>query len=907
MEHLTHTEIRSRATAFVAEWSGKLAREVADSQTFWEDLFRVYGLERRRVATFEQMTRDSRRADLLWPGVVIVEMKSPGQNLSRAMDQALGYARELSAETIPRWVVVSDFQRFLIRDLELDAVVEIALEDLPAQVNALGFLRGTPSEITVEEAVTKRAAGALAELYRDLVDRGYPEDPAQLLILRIAWLAFAEDAGILDPNCFRDAFLKTRRDGSDFGPALTTLFQLIGSPEDSRMTGAPTWLRPFIHIPGWLFKNAVPVPMLDSGFRTAVLNATRLDWSRVNPAIFGSLFESILSAEDRRQTGSHYTSERDVLRVLHPTILDGLEAELSACGSSAVAARRFREKLSGITLLDPACGTANFLTTALRELVRLDLRAAMIAGENRPAISLRNVAGIEIQGFAARIASLCLEITWHQSQVDSRGKIGRWPWPQPFETEARITCADALTTDWLGVVPGDELTAIVGNPPYLGSRGWSPGQRAALKALYKPLKGVKSTGSLDLCAAWLIKGAAIQGRFPGIRAGWVTTNSLTQGQQVAPLWDAMRAHCPDIRLGWARTSFVWSGAAAVHCVLLGLESGPGRDARLWRGEGSDAESVDVIGPYLVPGTDVIVRKRSKPWSAETPEMVYGSKPCDGGNLIMSRTEKDELLTNHPEISDLVRPFVGARELLHHDRRWCLWLADCDPSRWRGIPEIRRRVSAVRDMRMASRAAATRKAADRPHEFIRPEIPFEWVLAEVSSEHREYVVCANIGGIASNTNYTIDDNFALVSSRMHMLWTRQFAGRLGMGLRYSASLCYNTFPFPQETPSIISAAESVLEARANHPGASLAELYDPVAMPADLRAAHLALDQAVERAYRREPFADDSERLAFLLELYRGLVAGESSCIRSPRARKPGTGDISPGNLPRISPQRFPGN
>lgn len=878
-EHLTHSEIRARATTFVAEWSEKPAREIADSQTFWTDLFRVYGLERRRVATFEKATNGGRRADLLWPGVVIVEMKSPGKSLDAAMSQAFSYARELSADTIPRWVVVSDFRRFLIRDLELDTSSELSLEELPSRVSALAFLRGAPSEVTVEEAVTRRAADSLAGLYQDLVERGYLEDAAQLIICRFAWLAFAEDAGILDPHCFRDIILSTRPDGSDLGPTLITLFQWIGTPNASRMLGAPTSLEPFIHVPGWLFTDSIPVPMLDQGFRSAVIQGTRLDWERVDPAIFGSLFEGILSAKDRRQTGSHYTSETDVLRVIRPTILSRLENELLACGGSMVAARRFRERLSQVTVLDPACGTGNFLTTALRELVRLDVHAATIAGDSRPSVSLKAVAGIEIQGFAARLARLCLEITWHQSQVDARGKLGRWPWPEPFAESQRVVRADALTTDWLDVVPGDELTAIVGNPPYLGSRGWSPGQRAALKALYKPLKGVKSTGSLDLCAAWLVKGAAIQGRFPGVRAGWVTTNSLTQGQQPAPLWDSMRAVCPGIRLNWARTSFVWSGSAAVHCVLLGLENGGDGPVKLWRGDGDEPESHQMIGPYLVPGTDVIVRKRSKPWRTDTPEMVYGSKPCDGGNLILNESERDSLLEDHPEITDLIRPFVGARELLYHDRRWCLWLTDCEPSRWSGIPEIRRRVAAVREMRLKSSSKSTREAGlDRPHEFVRISYQGGVIVPRHFSENRLWITPNHLPhSVSGDHNQVIVGNdISMVSSRMHMTWVKQFAGRLKADLRYSASLCYNTFPFPDPTPSqratIESAAEAVLEARQAHPSLCLAELYDPLAMPENLRTAHAELDHAVERAYRVEPFADDAERLEFLLDRYQDLIA-----------------------------------
>jgi hypothetical protein len=888
MERLTPAEIVARAHAFVAEWSSPGAREVADSQTFWSDLFEVYGLSRRRVATFEASI-NGKRADLVWPGVVLIEQKSPGKDLAAAMRQALAYVRDMTAETIPRWVVVSDFQRFVVRDLELDDAVEFELAELPHRTQALAFLRGTPSEVSVEESVTRRAATALADLYADVTARGYPEDHAQLLILRCAYLCFAEDAGIIDPHSFRDYVIATRDDGADIGPMLAALFQWIGTPGETRMTGCPANLEPFPHIPGWLFADTLPVPMLDASFRSALIQASRLDWARVDPAIFGTLFESVLSADDRRQTGSHYTSETDVLRVIRPTFLDDLASHLQEAGGSRVAAQRFRETLARQRIMDPAGGTGNFLSVTLRELVRLDVAAAGIVGDHTrgsmvvaPVVTPAVVAGIEIQGFAARIARLCLEITWHQSQVEARGKIPTWEWPRPFEHEMNVVTADALTTPWDDVVPAAALTAVVGNPPYLGSRGWSKAQRASLKALYKPLK-VKSTGSLDLCAAWLVKGAEMMGRNPGIRIGLVTTNSLTQGQQVAPLWDAMRAVCPDVGLSWARTSFVWSGAAAVHCVLFGLASGYTGDVKLWRGDADEAELHDVVGPYMIPGVDVIVRKRNKPWRDDTPVMRRGSAPYDNGHLILSTDERDALLADHPDVEDMIRPFVGARELLYHDERWCLWLTDVDPSRWRTVPEIRRRVNAVKEYRLHSNRCITNKAAHTPTAFLE-NTHFGKCMATsvVTTNQREYLVVSYVYGVAGSHNKVLPislSGLGALSTRLHMLWVKHTAGRLGNAIRYSDGNVYNTFPFPTPTPAqkqaIDTAAQGILDARAEHPDACLAELYDPLAMPANLRRAHEALDIAVECAYRPEPFRDDAERLSFLLERYGELVAAEN--------------------------------
>ncbi len=959
MSTLNWTEIRARATSFAKEWADE-ASERAEAQSFWNDFFEVFGVKRRRVAVFEKQVAKlpnggrfaQGRIDLFWPGTLLAEHKSAGQDLTAAFGQALDYFSGLKDNEVPRYVVVSDFACFRLTDLESGKQWDFTLAQLPKRIELFGFIAGYQTQrIRDEDPINERAVRVLGDLHDALKQDGYAGEKLEILLVRLVFCFFADDTGIFNP---KDAFLDlieshTREDGADVGQTLAKLFEVLNSPDVERQKSLDDDFARFPHVNGRLFEKTLPIPDFNGAMRGQLIACGEINWAAISPAIFGAMFQKIieLDARDRRrQLGAHYTSEKNILKLIGPLFLDDLQAEFAAVRRDRNRLFAFQKKLRALTFLDPACGCGNFLVVTYRELRRLELEVIRAAQEFGPIadvfravqVNVDQFYGIEVEEFPAQIAQVALWLTDHQMNVEAGVEFGAWFNRIPLTTSASIRHGNALRLDWEAFVPPTRLAYILGNPPFIGGKYQTPEQKEDMAAL---CKGIKSAGLLDYVAGWYLKAAHyLSGRKHGqahrdkkqfqdvrfgqketfvgdlfeeleqadeaarrkIRCAFVSTNSITQGEQVGVLWSELLRQ--GMRIHFAHRTFKWSneapGRAAVHCVIVGFGRGEVARARLFDYADPAGEAHELpaarINPYLVDAPTTILPNRDLP-ICEVPRIGIGNKPIDGGNYLFTTEEKAEFLAHEPKAEKWFRRWIGADEFLNGYERWCLWLGDCPPDELRQMPQALKRVDAVRRFRLASKSAPTNKLAETPTRFHvenMPASPF-LVIPKVSSERRHYIpigfmapdtLCSDLVFIFPKATLT---HFGILQSTMHMAWVRYVCGRLESRYRYSAGIVYNNFPWPTlpshtgggaggrgGLPAIEAAAQAVLDARAAHPGSSLADLYDPNAMPDDLRRAHKALDRAVDAAYQadggKKTWADDAERVGFLFQRYAALTS-----------------------------------
>ncbi len=916
---LSWNEIRARAAEFAREWENA-GYEKGETQSFYDSFFRIFGVERRSVARYEENVKklgdSSGFIDLFWPGVLIVEQKSVGRDLAKAKKQAGEYFDALPERDRPRYILVSDFQTFKLRDLDEREEASFALEALPDHVEKFGFILGVQKRsFKDQDPVNIKAAELVGKLHDALEASGYKGHDLERFLVRIVFCLFADDTGIFEP---RDIFLdllehRAREDGSDLGGWLAQLFQVLDTPEDERPNNLDEDLARFPYVNGDLFDGPLRIPSFDASMRERLLDACRFDWSNISPAIFGSLFQSVMDKDERRKQGAHYTTEKNILKVIEPLFLDDLRAEFARLKARKDSRRlpellAFQQRLGRLRFLDPACGCGNFLIIAYRELRELEIE---VLKETRPRrqvdvlaslLSVVNVDqfyGIELGEFPARIAEVALWMMDHIMNNRLSLEFGETYARIPLETSPHIVHGDALEMDWANALPPEDCSYVLGNPPFGGAKFQSAEQRAQVRRI--AALG-KSGGTLDYVAAWFIKaGEYIQrgdsGK-PG-RIGFVATNSITQGEQVAQLWPILFGRL-GLEIAFAHRTFAWGsdarGMAHVHVAIIGLtrQGDAPKAKRLFsyddpKGEPHESEHM-ALSPYLFDASGlgnprVVVRSEARPLN-RLPKLIIGSKPIDGGHYIFKADERDAFLQEEPSAEPYLRPFVGAREYLQGDQRWILHLADVPPQVLKTLPKVRERIAAVRDYRLASKSKPTLALAETPrlyHVNVIPTAPF-LVVPRVSSERREYVPIGWLEPptIPSDAVEVIEiatkPLFALLTSAMHVSWVRYIAGRLKSDFRYSIGLVYNTFPVPPDfhtdSPSIAkleSLAQAVLDARAVHPDATLADLYDPDLMPPNLRKAHQALDRAVDRLYRRSGFASERERVEYLLGLYEKMM------------------------------------
>lgn len=928
---LTLNEIRARAHGFVHRWQDE-ASERAEAQTFWNELLAVFGVDRRKVASFEKMIarlgRTDGRIDLFWPGLILAEHKSRGEDLDKATVQAFGYLGKMPQQELPQYIIVSDFARFKLFDLTqaTPTELEFSLAQLPEMVETLSFLAGyTPRTYKDEDPINIQAAQKLGDLYDALKANGYEEHSLKLFLVRLLFVLFAEDTGIFPKDHFRWCVEnKTAEDGSDTGRFIMDVFTVLDEQETRRQKNIDEDLNEFRYINGSLFSENLRSPAFDVASRGKLLELCAIRWNEVSPAIFGSLFQTCLSdkREERRQLGAHYTSEKNILKLINSLFLDKLKAELAQVASTRGTQKKkkleaFQTKLRGLTFLDPACGCGNFLVIAYRELRLLENQVlaqllkleethvegtSVRAGEAvaqrtqqvrfdtalRSMVDVDQFYGIEIEELPVQIARVALWLMDHQMNMQLAQGTGLHHLRLPLKAEPHITQGNALRMDWQTLIPRDRLSYILGNPPFIGKNFMDDEQKHDLQTV---LAALPKRGQLDYVTCWHVKALDfIQGT--GITCAFVSTNSITQGQQVGALWPYLLQHGFDMT--FAHRTFKWTnearGKAAVYVIIIGFGAQPSAQKSIFHYEDLAGEPLEVqaqqISPYLVDTSPIIVDERTRPL-CDVPPMINGSKPTEAGHLILTEAEKDAFLSQWPEAQPFIRPLLGADEFINGWQRYCIWLQGVAPNQYRQIRGIMDRVEAVRRFRLASAKAATRRDADRPTVFaeIRQSDGDYIVVPRVSSENRYYMPCGylNAGVIVTDLLTQLPNatlyHFGVVQSQMHMAWMRQVCGRLEGRYRYSNKIVYNNFPWPAspsvaQTQKVEACAQAVLDARAPYlaNGNTLADLYDPNTMPPDLLKAHHALDKAVDACYGRRTFATELERVQYLFGLYQDLTA-----------------------------------
>ncbi|WP_374249460.1 DNA methyltransferase [Thermomonas sp.] len=952
---LSLNEIRERARAFAREWAGE-SSERAEAQSFWNDFFEVFGVKRKRVAVFEQKAArftgsTHGRIDVFWPGVMLAEHKSEGRDLDAAFEQATDYFAGLKDAELPRFVLVSDFQRLRLHDLDTGERTDFALADLHRQIGRFGFISGYQTRSYKEEdPVNVQAAERMGKLHDALKAAGFDGHALELLLVRLLFCLFADDTGIFPRQSFHDLISqRTSEDGADLGMWIGRAFQVLNTAPEKRQSTLDEQLAELPYVNGKLFEEILPLADFNAQMRGLLLDASALDWSRISPAIFGSMFQSVMDTKARRNLGAHYTSEKNILKLIGPLFLDGLKAELDKAGHDERKLAQLHRKLATLTFLDPACGCGNFLVIAYRELRALELeilrrqfatqQSVLAHVQDHVLVDVDQFHGIEIEEFPAQIAQVAMWLMDHQMNSRMHGEFGEPINRIPLKKSATIVHGNALRMDWNAVVPAERLSFILGNPPFVGKKEQNADQKADMAAVFA---GVKGAGVLDFVCAWYLKAADYMQRAlarhsraggnprtsasdtttsmdsrlrgnDGLRAAFVSTNSITQGEQVGILWSEL--YQLGMHIQFAHRTFKWSnearGKAAVHCVIVGFGGNPSDVPALHDYERADGESQLVearrINPYLVDAPEVFLTKRSVPLSAAVPAMNYGSMPIDEGHLILSDEERETALADEPGIEPWIRPYFGGDEFINAGSRWCLWLLDAPPSVIKQSPFLRLRIEACRAFRAGSGRATTRELSKTPGLFgeIRQPTTRYLLLPKVSSENRAYIPCGFLDpeAIASGTGLVVAGaglyDFGIITSQMHMAWMRAVAGRLESRYQYSAGIVYNNFPWPEPLDDkaragIEAAAQAILDARAQFPGSTLADLYDPLTMPPALVKAHAALDKAVDAAYltaekaagRKPPkLTTDAERVAFLFERYQALTR-LLPADKPKRARKP---------------------
>lgn len=959
---LSWNEIRNRAHEFSKRWEHETSED-AEAKSFWSEFFGVFGIDRKRVASFEEPVKKlgdkQGYIDLFWKGMLLVEHKSRGKDLDKAYTQALDYFPGIKERDLPKYVLVSDFARFRLYDLEEGSQYEFKLADLHKRIKHFAFIAGYRTQIIApQNPVNIKAAERMGRLHDALKAAGYQGHPLEVLLVRLLFCLFAEDTGIFQPaSAFRSWIEeRTASDGADLGPQLAQLFQTLNTPEDRRSKMLDEQIAAFPYINGKLFAEMLPIADFDHAMREALLDCCALDWSAISPAIFGALFQSIMDAKARRNIGAHYTSEENILKLIQPLFLDELHAEFQRVKSNKNKLFEFHKKLRTLTFFDPACGCGNFLVIAYRELRKLELDVLRAVHEGpgsrfldihqEISVDVDQFFGIEIEEFPAQIAQVALWLMDHQMNVRVSEEFGMYFARIPLKTSPHIVNGNALTLDWNDVLPAERASYVLGNPPFIGKTYQSSEQKADMEKVVGIIKGA---GLLDFVAAWYVKAARYintPSPFQGegwdggvahqkvttptltlplavggykIQAAFVSTNSIMQGEQVGILWGWLLAQ--GIHIHFAHRTFQWSneakGMAAVHCVIIGFGAFDVEKKVIYEYEDIRGEPHAVlaknINPYLVDAPNILLESRTRPISA-VPEMLYGNKPVDGGFLLLSPEEKAELLGKEPKAEKWIRPLLGAEEFLNGKERWCLWLVGITPNELRAMPEVLKRVEAVRKFRLNSPKKQTQEHAATSMLFVENRQPEgAYILVpRVSSERRAFIPMGFMDShtISTDLNNMIPSatpyHFGVLSSTMHNAWVRYTCGRMKSDYRYSNSIVYNNFPWP-DLPSpagggragdealatsagssddphpkslsrsrgrdlIEAAAQAVLDARAQFPQSSLADLYDPLTMPPALVKAHQALDRAVDASYRKAAFSSDAQRVAFLFERYQQLTS-----------------------------------
>ena len=898
---LSWNEIKDRALNFSKEWAGT-ANEEADAKPFLDAFFDVFGITRKKIGTFEHRVKKLSDADgyidLLWKGTILIEMKSRGKNLAKAFQQAIDYTHGLKQNELPKYVLVCDFHVFRLYDTEEQQTLEFTIDELVLNVQSFGYLLGYQKKTYKEQDPANiKAAELMGKLHDRLEEIGYTGHPLEVYLVRILFLLFAEDTTIFNKQQFQDYIeQRTTIDGSDLASKLQELFQVLNTPKENRFKNLDEQLAEFPYVNGKLFEEILPSASFDTKMRQALLNCCYIDWSKISPAIFGSMFQSVMNPKERRNLGAHYTSETNILKLIKPLFLDDLWKEFESIKDNKNKLSEFHKKLSTLKFLDPACGCGNFLVITYRELRLLELeilRASYKGGQQVMDVSsiiwldVDMMCGIEYEEFPARIAEVAMWLIDHQMNMQISNEFGQYFVRLPLKKSAKIVHGNALQTDWESIASKNELSYILGNPPFIGKQVQKPEQKADMEKIFA---GVTGGGTLDYVTAWYVK-AAQYIQDTKIKVAFVSTNSIAQGEQVGIIWGLL-FHKYKIKIHFSHRTFKWGneakGNAAVHVVIIGFANYDTNDKSVFEYEDIKGEAHEIkvknINPYLVEGKDMFITTRTKPL-CNVPEIIKGSETTDDGHFMLTLEEVNQLKEKYPESSKFIRPFVGGGDFINGNVRYCLWLKDAPLNEIRHIPFIQERIERVKNFRLASTKARTRHWANFPTLFSEDRQPTTRYLMfpKVSSERRAYIPFAYVEPefIINNTASFIPDAslylFGILESKMHMAWMSYVCGRMKSDFIYSNKIVYNNYPWPEnvnekQTKAVEKAVEGVLSARKEFPTYSLADLYDPLTMPPVLVKAHQELDKAVDLCYRPQPFINAAKRIEFLFELYEKYTA-----------------------------------
>lgn len=923
---LDYQHIREQLHRIIHDYKDAEGYERGQSQNFWTQIFNAYGVSGQvQLKAFEHRLKDDKSqkyVDAFIPKLVMIEQKSRGIDLNKAYNQVSKYYARLSAADKPRYIVLSNFDELWLFDIENPLNIKeykCPIADLPKNAEWLDFLapNAAMAEIVEENPINRQATEMVAKLHQAFISDGVNADELALFLTRLIFCFFADDTGIFGQKNLLDGLLtnEARNDGSNLNEVFTTLFDTLNTKD--RSSRLPESYAAFAYINGDLFSQSIRIPYFDENLYNLVVQCNNLDWSEISPAIFGSMFQSVLDIDDtadsddkRREFGAHYTSEKNILKVINSLFLQDLRDEFSKCAKDKPRALKLYEKLPTLKFFDPACGCGNFLIIAYRELRLLENQLiAQIYGDQRGLLDISSMCqvtveqfyGIEIEPHAAHIARVAMWITDHQLNQATAERFGTTRPTTPIVYSPHITEGNALQINWEDVLAANECDFVMGNPPFIGYTYQSKEQKADLAHV---ASSVKKHKSLDYVTGWYIKAMHYMQSVTKpkhlVETAFVSTNSIVQGEHVAILWQYLLKDCGG-HINFAHHTFKWSnegkGVAAVHCIIVGYGTHERKEKMIFSYSDIAGEpkpnKAKIINGYLIDGELVFFDRAKKQVSNEL-EMSRGNQPTDGGNLLLSDDEFKELIEIEPTAKKYIKRYMMGNEFLNNIKRWCLWFDDCDPLQLNKdlekMPLVMQRIENVKNTRLLSSKAATVKKADTPHLFDeRRYVDEPYIgLPRVSSENRKFIPIGFLDGeVAGDKLYVLLGgglyHFGVLSSSMHNAFMRLTAGRMKSDYSYSNTIVYNNFPYPfdakdednktiKSKETIESAAQAVLDARKlyqddSEDAPTLAKLYNTYMIDPypELTKAHIALDKAVDKAYGYKGKGDDASRVEFLLK------------------------------------------
>lgn len=897
---ITLSEMKERALEFCNEWKEQDS-EKSESQTFWNDFFSIFGITRRRVATFEKKVKidsSNKYIDLFWKKTLVVEHKSKGKDLNCAYSQALSYFQGIKEEDLPKYVIVSDFYNFVLYDLEKNVEHKFTIDELYLKLHLFDFMTKYKTiNVNEDNPVDIEAGKLIGELHYYLKKDGYNGHSLELLMVRILFCLFADDTDIWVRGNFKYYIEnKTQEDGSDLGEKLNSIFDILNTPKEERQINIDENLNIFEYINGGLFEERLKTPYFNRKTRLLLLKCCNFYWANISPVVFGSIFQSSMDEKTRGNMGSYYTSEKDILKILNPLFLDEIKNNFEKHKDDKKKLKEILKTILNIKILDPACGCGNFLILAYRELRLIEIKIihrlheldsiTKINDNNQEKIdacdksylNVNAMYGFEIDELPVLICKVALWLIDHQMNMKLSKEISKDYKRIPLKTSPNIKQINALRVDWNEHVDKYQISYIVGNPPFAGKDRRSKSQKYDMDLVFS---GCKRYGYLDYVCAWYKKTIEyIRGTM--IETVFVSTSSIIQGEQAEILWNcAMK----DVKINFAHKSFKWNNGLAhnaqVYVIAISF-SFNNRKEKFIYDYSIDSENPSKIicsniNIYLVNKSDFIVKSSNKALVNSMPIARIGSKPVDDNNLVFSENVKNEIIFEYPEANDFIKPFIGASEFVNGKQRWCIWINNTlDIMK---IQPIKKRIENVRKFRENSKDSQTFRMHEYPHLFCarrQPENDYI-VIPRHTTQNRKYIPIDIISKdiIVGDSCVAINSNdlciMGILMSSMHMIWVKQFCGRIKNDYRYSIKLCYNTFPMPdikdKDRIKIINLVKKIINIRKLYNKYTLNQLYNTFYMPQELLNEHKKLDKAIEKCYCKKVLKTDNEKFDVLLEHY----------------------------------------